>query len=147
MAEIFSSKNTFSLFDKNRDEHISTEDLAAILKSVGRNATAAEIQEMINSIDSNGDGKVDLKEFEAMLAKPVADSDPEEGLKEAFNFFDSNKDGLIDAEELVAALATFGEKVSLEEAKEIVNEADVDGDNLINLEEFIKLVSIPLQHK
>ena len=58
-------------------------------------------------------------------------------LKEMFDKFDTSGDGFIDAKELVVALrVTTGEDLTLDESQKLINAADVDGDGVINFEEF-----------
>ncbi|KAJ1563922.1 calmodulin-like 3, partial [Cladochytrium tenue] len=130
------------LFDKNKDGKISTDDLAAALKSIGRESTPAEVQELINSIDTDGNGTVDQSEFLTMMARKSS-LDTEDVYTQAFKIFDKDGDGLITPEDLANVLAAFGEPISAAEAEAVVGEADVDGDNKINYEEFIKIITTP----
>jgi Ca2+-binding EF-hand superfamily protein len=58
-------------------------------------------------------------------------------LKEMFDKFDTSGDGFIDAKELIVALrVTTGEDLTLDESQKLINAADVDGDGVINFEEF-----------
>ena len=59
----------------------------------------------------------------------------DEELKEAFKFFDCN--GFISASELCQNLTTLEDKLTKEEVKLMIREADTNGDGLINYEEFV----------
>ncbi len=48
--------------------------------------------------------------------------------------FDKNGDGFISASELRQVMATLGEHLSEEEIREMITEADVDGDGRVNYE-------------
>ena len=48
--------------------------------------------------------------------------------------FDKNGDGYISAGELRQVMMTLGEKLSDDEVEEMIREADVDGDGLVNYE-------------
>ncbi len=60
----------------------------------------------------------------------MKDSDGEAELKEAFRVFDRDGNGMISAAELKYVMTNLGEKLSNEEAEEMVREADLDGDGL-----------------
>ncbi|KAJ1554569.1 calmodulin-like 3 [Nowakowskiella sp. JEL0078] len=60
----------------------------------------------------------------------------ESELKEAFSSMDTNGDGLISATDLQQVLNKFGDK---SDANELVREADFDGDNFVNFQDFIKM--------
>ncbi|KAH7846691.1 hypothetical protein Vadar_017019 [Vaccinium darrowii] len=57
-----------------------------------------------------------------------------------FNRFDENRDGKISASELRLCLGTIGGEISEEQAEAVVLLADSDGDGLLGLEDFIRLV-------
>ena len=77
-------------------------------------------------------GCVTFDDFvELMLCLRQFQSDEDE-LREAFKIFDSDCDGVIDAEDIQRTMVQLGEEVSLEDAKEMVEEADMDGDGKIN---------------
>ncbi|KAH7846971.1 hypothetical protein Vadar_020279 [Vaccinium darrowii] len=57
-----------------------------------------------------------------------------------FNRFDENRDGKISASELRLCLGTIGWEISESEAEAVVLLADSDGDGLLGLKDFIRLV-------
>lgn len=52
--QIAELKEAFSVFDKNGDGQISSNELESVMRSLGQNPTEAELLEMINEIDSDG---------------------------------------------------------------------------------------------
>ena len=81
-------KEAFSLFDKDGDGTITTEELGTVMRSLGQNPSEAELQDMINEGDADGDGTIDFSEFLAMMALKVKDSDTEQEIRAAFRVFD-----------------------------------------------------------
>lgn len=67
-------------------------------------------------------------------------SSREDEFREVFRHFDTDNDGKISAFELRAYFGSIGEHMSHEDAQEIVDELDTDGDNFINFEDFKKLL-------
>lgn len=47
-------KEAFSLFDKDGDGCITTKELGVVMRSLGQNPTEAELQDMINEVDADG---------------------------------------------------------------------------------------------
>lgn len=47
-------KEAFSLFDKDGDGTISCKELGTVMRSLGQNPTEAELQDMVNEVDSDG---------------------------------------------------------------------------------------------
>ena len=47
-------KEAFSLFDRDGDGTITTEELGAVMRSLGQHPTESELQDMINEVDTDG---------------------------------------------------------------------------------------------
>ena len=58
------------------------------MRSLGQNPTEAELMDMIQEIDADGNGTVDFPEFLTMMARKMKDTDSEEEILEAFKVFD-----------------------------------------------------------
>ena len=126
--QIAEFKEAFSLFDKDGDGTITTKELGTVMRSLGQNPTEAELQDMINEVDADGNGTIDFPEFLSLMARKMKDTDTEEELIEAFKVFDRDGNGFISAAELRHVMTNLGEKLTDEEVDEMIREADVDGD-------------------
>ena len=133
-------KEAFEIFDKDKDGFITIKELGEIMKNLGQNPTEAELQDMINEVDIDGNGNIDFKEFLGLMARKMRNTDSEEELIEAFKVFDRDGNGLISSQELKHVMVSLGEKITDEEVDEMIKEADMDGDGFINYEEFVKMI-------
>ena len=61
--------------------------------------------------------------------------------KEAFSLFDKEDKGAIGAEELGGAMRSLGHNLTEEEVHDLINEADSDGNGLIDIEEFVSFLA------
>lgn len=138
--QISEFKEAFSLFDKDGDGCITTKELGTVMRSLGRNPTEAEVQDMINEVDADGNGTIDFPEFLNLMSRKMKDADSEEELMEAFKVFDKEQNGFISAAELRHLMTNLGEKLTAEEVDEMIREADVDGDGQVNYKEFVKMM-------
>ncbi|KAG8013523.1 Calmodulin-2 B [Nibea albiflora] len=132
--QIAEFKEAFSLFDKDGDGTITTKELGTVMRSLGQNPTEAELQDMINEVDADGNGTIDFPEFLTMMARKMKDTDSEEEIREAFRVFDKDGNGYISAAELRHVMTNLGEKLTDEEVDEMIREADIDGDGQVNYE-------------
>ena len=55
--------------------------------------------------------------------------------------FDKNGDGLISSSELRNVMTSLGEKLSNEEVDDMIREADLDGDGMVNYVEFVAILT------
>ena len=90
--------------------------------------------------DINGDGTIDFEEFMEMMKKQAKDLDNSVELKEAFKIFDRDGDGFVDAKELMHVVTLYGDKLSQEEAEELLREADQNGDGKLDYNEFVRMM-------
>eukprot|EP00887_Chlorella_sp_A99_P007274 scaffold2.g7274.t1 len=137
--QVAEMKEAFALFDRDGDGTITTKELGTVMRSLGQNPTEAELQDMINEVDADGNGTIDFPEFLNLMARKMKDSDSEEELREAFKVFDKDGNGFISAAELRHVMTNLGEKLTDDEVDEMIREADADGDGQVNYEEFVKV--------
>ena len=133
-------QDIFDQFDKDKDGKISGKELANAMFSMGQNPTDDEINEMMREVDLNQDGKIDFDEFMILMTKSSPETQAEEEVINAFRVFDKEGNGLIASSELKHIMMTIGDKMTEEEADEMVNEADIDEDGMINYEEFVRMM-------
>ena len=119
-------KEAFSLFDKDGDGTITTNELGTVMRNLGQSPTEEELRDMLNEVDIDGNGIIDFNEFVSMMAKKLKETDTEEELKEAFKVFDKNGDGFISAKELGVLMRAMGRNPTEDEIMQIMNEIDVD---------------------
>nr|ABK21927.1 unknown [Picea sitchensis] len=138
--QIAEFREAFSLFDRDGDGSITTKELSTVIRSLGQNPTEAEIQDMINEVDTDGNGTIDFREFLDLMAHKIKDLDSDEELREAFKVFDKDQNGYISAAELRHVMINLGEKLTEEEVELMIKEADTDGDGQVNYEEFVRMM-------
>jgi calmodulin len=90
------------------DGTITSRELGTVMRSLGQNPTETELQEMINEVDTDGNGTIDFPEFLTMMARKMRDCDSEEEIKEAFKVFDKDGNGFISAAELRHVMTNLG---------------------------------------
>ncbi|CAD5210908.1 unnamed protein product [Bursaphelenchus okinawaensis] len=133
-------KEAFELFDKDGDGRVTAVELGIVMQSLGHTPTEQELIDMVNEIDEDGNGSIELEEFVKMMSRKVKDTETEKELQEAFQVFDKDNDGYISAVELRFVMMNLGEDLSEDEVCEMIREADLDGDGKVNFTEFVYMM-------
>lgn len=79
-------------------------------------------------------------QFAPKTSVHTSTSTREDVLYQVFRRFDGNNDGKISALELRSYFASIGEYMSHEEAQVVIDDNDTDGDNLIDFQDFMRLM-------
>lgn len=130
----------FREMDKNGDGRITKEELELALIQLGERPSSSKIEAIINQIDTDGNGCIEIDEFLQALRKQLLNPREERELREVFSVFDKNGDGMISVDDLVVVMQSLGQKLSEADAQEMIREGDVDRDGLISFHEFIMLI-------
>ncbi|XP_022972114.1 calmodulin-like protein 3 [Cucurbita pepo subsp. pepo] len=135
-------RRVFQMFDRNGDGQITKKELNDSLENLGIFIPDKDLTQMIEKIDVNNDGYVDIDEFGELYQSIMNEKDEEEDMREAFNVFDQNGDGFITVEELRSVLASLGLKQgrTVEDCKKMIMKVDVDGDGMVNYKEFKQMM-------
>ncbi|XP_023238255.1 uncharacterized protein LOC111637078 [Centruroides sculpturatus] len=131
-------KEAFALFDREGKGHIPVSELGKLMRSLGYSPTEAEIQEIKEEIDPDGNGILEFTDFLVLMTKMMRDEDDEEEIVEAFKVFDKEGRGFINAAELRHIMTNLGEKLTDDEVEEMIREANPDEKSRINYVEFVR---------
>ena len=138
-------REIFNLYDKDKDGTIDARELGDIMRSLGSYPSYEEVNEMLKEVDTDISGKIEFEELLDLFIKKINEPDTEEDYIEAFKTFDRDNSGLISAKNLVHVMASLGERITEDEAEEMIKEADADGDGTINFKEFCDIITKPVK--
>lgn len=110
-----------------RSARVSKEDVVLVMEKLGINAELCD------------DG---IEEFGLKIIGELFDDEDVtlSEVEQAFDVFDQNKDGFIEARELQRVLSCLGLGKDLMECQEMINAVDRNGDELIDRNEFVRIV-------
>merc|ERR1711957_683611 len=60
-------RDAFSVFDDDSSGSISRAELKKLMKNLGQTLTDAELDAMMDEVDTDGDGEIDFSEFKSMM--------------------------------------------------------------------------------
>ena len=142
-AQISKFKEAFTILDKGGSGTIITTELGDVMRSLGQDPTESEIQDIINKFDANDSGTIDFPEFLKMMEWfLVEENAATTRIREAFLAIDKDKNGFISSDELRNVMASLGENLTDDELDEMIKEADIDGDDRVNYDEFLTIMTL-----
>ena len=136
-------KRVFLMFADNEQEdgNVPTSNLGTLARAAGQNPTEAEIEEMIQEIESKSGENFNLSTFEELMYDKINnDNNSVEKLSEAFKTLDQEKRGFIPCEQLKRILTSQGEKLTEDEITNLILDADINKDNKITYDEFMNMM-------
>ncbi|KAJ3030474.1 UNVERIFIED_CONTAM: hypothetical protein HDU68_008890 [Siphonaria sp. JEL0065] len=133
-------REAFDLFDTDGSGTIDVKELKVAMRALGFEPKKEEIKKMIEGIDKSGSGTIDFNEFLALMTAKMAEKDSREEIRKAFRLFDDDETGKISFKNLKRVAKELGENLTDEELQEMIDEADRDGDNEINEDEFFRIM-------
>jgi len=135
-------KEMFNLFDDNGDGKIDGTQIGTLARALGLKPTQAQVNKAAGAeYKRTGEKRLSLEEFlpiyeQLQKEKEVGTfADFMEGLR----VFDKDESGKILVAELRHALLALGERLTVDEADEIVQGVE-DAEGMVNYESFIKKV-------
>ncbi|KAH6938951.1 hypothetical protein HPB50_015075 [Hyalomma asiaticum] len=140
-------RQAFQLFDQDCDGLITAQEMGAVMRTLGYEATDVEALRMVTEANASGKDNVNFAEFLAVLAQQSGSSseDGPENMEVLFKVFDKYDRGYITAMDLRDVMSSINETVTDRELDAMMLAADKDGDGLISYEEFVAIFSSPDQ--
>lgn len=133
-------KEAFDLFDTAGTGVIDVKELKVAIRALGFEPKKEEIKKMIADIDKEGTGKISYADFLQLMTIKMSEKDSNEEILKAFRLFDDDDSGTISFKNLKRVAKELGENLTDEELKEMIDEADLDGDGEVNQDEFLRIM-------
>jgi Ca2+-binding EF-hand superfamily protein len=108
----------FKTFDENNDGVVTADEIYKSLMAMGhKSLTLNDAKEMISSIDSDGDGRLSLKEFKDLMIPKMKDEllkqeDNVEDLRAMFLEADIDHSGTLTLDEMYSVILKMGAEVT-----------------------------------
>ena len=118
----------------NGEETIPKSHVMKLAQIVGQNPTAKQLDDAMNSCEVHGKSDVTLDDCYGIIWWIWYDLDVQAELREAFSKFDKDKNGYLDINEFKIAMQSFGEVLTNDELKEMMDLVDTNHDGKVSYE-------------
>lgn len=137
--QIAEFQEAFLLYDQRGDGKIPVHQIGDVLRALGQNPTESEVKKLI--IEHRADDRVTFEVFLPIMQAICSrrSTDTSEDFIEGLRHFDKDGNGFISSAELRHLLTTLGEKLSDEEAEQLLTGHE-DNKGNINYEDFVRTV-------
>ncbi|XP_078657318.1 uncharacterized protein LOC144903208 [Branchiostoma floridae x Branchiostoma belcheri] len=119
----------------NDKKIISPTELRAWIESMGQDPTDEDLEEMIDDADLNKTGYINFFEFLVLMDR-IMTTQREVRLRKIFDELDRDEDGYIKASDLREVMT----ELSMEEAHEMIREANPNGNGKVSYSDFQKIM-------
>lgn len=133
-------KEAFDLFDTEGTGVIDIKELKVAIRALGFEPKKEDIKKMVADVDKEGTGKISYADFLQLMTMKMTEKDSNEEILKAFRLFDDDDTGTISFKNLKRVAKELGENLTDEELKEMIEEADLDGDGEVNQDEFLRIM-------
>ncbi|KAE9448985.1 hypothetical protein C3L33_19136, partial [Rhododendron williamsianum] len=145
-------ERVFNHFDENKDGKISPAELRLCLGTIGGEISESEAEAVVLLMDSDGDGLLGLEDF-IRLVEGTEEEEKVKDLKEAFKMYEEMDDkqcsstgtgtgsSSITPRSLKRMLSRLGEKKSVGECEDMISQFDLNGDGVLNFDEFRNMMA------
>ena len=126
-------RDRFSHFDKDGDAKLDSDEVTAMLISMGYNINKEYVLQMMDVFDLDKSGFIEVQEFEKLMAHLLADTTSNriqrsDTVDERFRRFDADGDGQLSTAEVISMMASMGYAVDEAYATQLIEKfGDQDG--------------------
>lgn len=124
----------FRQFDQNGDGQLGPEEIAKLMKHIGK--SDAEAAALMSEMDEDGSGTVSIEEFAAGITAGRIGSS-EQQIKASFDMFDVDGDGFVTHKE-IEKMCSF---LTPDATRQLIKEVDENGDGKITFQEWLKAMA------
>jgi len=129
-------KEAFSSFEETG---IEADELKSAMQALGFDPKNPEVQRILEKLDKHNK-PLSFEEYMDVMIDKEESKDPENEMRKAFKVLCEEGTDKITLKSLSKICNDLGEKISEEELKEMIIEADKDQDDVVGEEDFIKIM-------
>eukprot|EP01055_Gregarina_sp_Pseudo9_P000573 Gregarina_sp_Pseudo_9__572@NODE_1369_length_1659_cov_319_741358_g1278_i0_p2_GENE_NODE_1369_length_1659_cov_319_741358_g1278_i0NODE_1369_length_1659_cov_319_741358_g1278_i0_p2_ORF_typecomplete_len173_score48_32EFhand_7/PF13499_6/1_4e05EFhand_7/PF13499_6/2_1e13EFhand_8/PF13833_6/1_3EFhand_8/PF13833_6/0_63EFhand_8/PF13833_6/0_00022EFhand_8/PF13833_6/4_7e09EFhand_11/PF08976_11/6_3e06EFhand_11/PF08976_11/1e05EFhand_1/PF00036_32/39EFhand_1/PF00036_32/2_6EFhand_1/PF00036_32/0_058EFhand_1/PF00036_32/2_1 len=145
-SEVEQLKSVFNLFDPGKNGRVPATALRRSLLNLSEQTDQSNVYRLLVELENKGDRALSFDEFVALFSKGSAAllKGGDISKKDAnvlFAMIDYDNHGKIGFRELKRLVDELHEPISATEVEEMIHRADLDGDGLVDQDEFYRIIS------
>ncbi|KAI8776843.1 calmodulin [Biomphalaria glabrata] len=138
-------KQAFSMFEKAGKGKIPARDLGELLRCLGWNPSEQDLEEARHELELTTRGTISFAEIESYIARRGGiyyGNNAEEDIMVAFQVLDKRGSGRIQVSDFRHFMTTMGERMTQEEAEELISRSTQDGKDYIEYRDLVDAVQL-----
>ncbi|CAM9102966.1 unnamed protein product [Laminaria digitata] len=132
---------SFGTVDDQGGVTLQPHDLRRMLQSMGVVVSEDKLSQMVSRADKDSTGYISEDDFLEAFDWLMLQGQDERDYMAIFNMLDRDSNGYVDMDELTNLHSTTKERLTMLEAKTILQVADKNGDGRMNYEEFLEMMT------
>ena len=129
-------KNIYDVFDEEGKNQVEVHELRTILRALDIDPNDDELDFLTKLVDTEQNGYFSYEQLKAVMEEKLKESDTMEDLLEELKKLDRDQDGRIPNPQFKQFMMNLGSRMTLEQAEEIMAEADPKGEGAIDIEDL-----------
>jgi Ca2+-binding EF-hand superfamily protein len=133
-------KEAFTLFDSEQRKALDARELKAAIRAMGFDVKKEQVIKMMGEIGKGSTDFVSMEDFVDIMRDKMFEKGSKEEIMKIFQLFDDEQSGKISFRNLKKIAIEIGENITDDEIRDMIDEADRDGDGALNFEEFYRVM-------
>ncbi|VDK87584.1 unnamed protein product [Litomosoides sigmodontis] len=139
--ELDEYRQVFNVFDTDGSGAIGIDELESAMRNLGLRPQKNELEQLIEEVDQMGNHEIDFHEFcDVMKRMSEKKNSWNDVIRECFAVFDRGEGGVVSKKDFQYILSELGDIRDKVIVDEIFAEADVDGNGVLDYDEFTFMV-------
>ena len=133
-------REAFGLFDSANKGALDARELKAAIRAMGFGVKKEHVRKMMQDIGREPSQLISQTDFFEIMREKMQEKGSKEEIMKIFQLFDDEHTGRITLRNLKRIAMEIGDPATEDELREMISEADRDGDGALNFDEFYRVM-------
>ena len=134
----------FHHFDVDGSGELSSEEVGALLATMGTNLDEKDLENLVRVMDKDGSGEISLDELATVMLsrdKMSKETKLTDVAEQLFDMFDPDNSGEISLDEMLQVFSTTGKNWDMQDVRDFFELIDTDGGGTVDKQEFLDFIA------